>query len=216
MISPRRLIVLDVRHSGGLPSADLMNDESEPTPVTPPNPPPATAPRGRRISSNRPQKPGKGAATPAAELPQPPVAEPDVPTNPPSPNDWPEPEPASAGSSGHQENPKRKRRRKKGKGNAPHNPFPPAAGEEPAPPLPDDASALPPPTEPPKASPTKPERPPRPKIDPDLIAERAWKIYLAEISEEGVALVGEGEARDLSRRCFRLAEIFLEEQSRRR
>ena len=44
----------------------------------------------------------------------------------------------------------------------------------------------------------------------------AWKIYLAEVSEEGVALIGDNDAKDLSRRCFRLAEIFVEEQMRRR
>ena len=43
----------------------------------------------------------------------------------------------------------------------------------------------------------------------------AWKIYLSEVSEEGVALIGDNDAKDLSRRCFRLAEIFLEEQNRR-
>jgi len=54
------------------------------------------------------------------------------------------------------------------------------------------------------------------KIDSEELAKRAWKIYLAEVSEEGVALIGDSDARELSRRCFRLAEIFLEEQSRRR
>jgi len=29
---------------------------------------------------------------------------------------------------------------------------------------------------------------PRPKLDPALLTERAWKIYLAEVSEEGVSL----------------------------
>ena len=81
-------------------------------------------------------------------------------------------------------------------------------------PLPLEASTAPT-AAPPKAPPPRPERPPRLNLDPDLIAERAWKIYLAEISEEGVALVGESEAKELSRRCFRLAEIFLDEQTRR-
>ena len=31
-----------------------------------------------------------------------------------------------------------------------------------------------------------------------------------------VALIGDNDAKDLSRRCFRLAEIFIEEQTRRR
>jgi hypothetical protein len=58
--------------------------------------------------------------------------------------------------------------------------------------------------------------PPRPRIDPELLTKMAWKIYLAEVSEEGVALIGDNDAKDLSRRCFRLAEIFIEEQTRRR
>jgi hypothetical protein len=56
---------------------------------------------------------------------------------------------------------------------------------------------------------------PRPKLDSGRIAKNAWKIYLAEISEEGVALIGDNDARELARRCFRLAELFLEEEDRR-
>jgi hypothetical protein len=58
--------------------------------------------------------------------------------------------------------------------------------------------------------------PSRPRVDADQLAKFAWKIYLAEVSEEGVALIGDSDARELSRRCFKLAEIFLEEQARRR
>ena len=58
--------------------------------------------------------------------------------------------------------------------------------------------------------------PNRPRHDPETIGKCAWKIYLAEISEEGVALVSDHDARELARRCFRLAEIFLDEQARRR
>lgn len=54
----------------------------------------------------------------------------------------------------------------------------------------------------------------RTKHDRKEVAKMAWKIYLAEISEEGVALVDDQHARELSKRCFRLAEIFLDEQSR--
>ena len=203
--------MLDARHSGGLASADLMNDESAPSPET--SPIPDAAPRGRRVSNKHPQKPAKPAKAPV-DPPQAPATEPETPANPPSSHgDWPDPEPASTGSSGHPENPKRKRRRKKGKGNLPHNPPSPAASEESAAPLPGEVTT--PLALPPKTPSPRPERPPRTKIDPDLIAERAWKIYLAEISEEGVALVGESEAKELSRRCFRLAEIFLDEQTRR-
>ena len=55
----------------------------------------------------------------------------------------------------------------------------------------------------------------RSNVDPEKAAKKAWKIYLAEVSEEGVALIGDNDARDLARRCFRLAELFLEEEERR-
>ncbi|MDB6079966.1 MAG: hypothetical protein JWO82_3713 [Akkermansiaceae bacterium] len=56
---------------------------------------------------------------------------------------------------------------------------------------------------------------PRPKLDSDQIAKKAWKIFLAEVSEEGLALIGDNDARELSRRSFRLAEVFVEEAARR-
>lgn len=56
---------------------------------------------------------------------------------------------------------------------------------------------------------------PRYKPDPEKLAKNAWKIFLAEVSEEGVALIGDNDARELARRCFRLSEIFLEEEDRR-
>ncbi len=56
---------------------------------------------------------------------------------------------------------------------------------------------------------------PRVNLDPDEVARKAWKIYLAEVSEDGLALIGDNEARELSRRSFRIAEVFLEEQARR-
>ncbi|MGJ8633811.1 MAG: hypothetical protein ACSHX7_07820 [Luteolibacter sp.] len=60
-------------------------------------------------------------------------------------------------------------------------------------------------------------KPPRRRVDldPEQVSKKAWKIFLAEVSEEGVALIADNDARELSRRCFRLAEIFLEEQDRR-
>ncbi len=56
---------------------------------------------------------------------------------------------------------------------------------------------------------------PRRKLDPEKVAKNAWKIFLAEVSEEGVALIADHDARELARRCFRLSEIFLEEEERR-
>jgi hypothetical protein len=56
---------------------------------------------------------------------------------------------------------------------------------------------------------------PRPKLDSDEVTNKAWKIFISEVGEEGLALIDDHDAREISRRCFRLAEIFLEEASRR-
>jgi len=63
----------------------------------------------------------------------------------------------------------------------------------------------------------RPQQPqkPRRKPDPGKVAKNAWKIFLAEVSEEGVALIADNDARELARRCFRLSEIFLEEEEKR-
>lgn len=50
--------------------------------------------------------------------------------------------------------------------------------------------------------------------DPGDVAKYAWKIYLAEISEEGVTLVDDRAARELARRCFELAVTFMDEKER--
>lgn len=55
----------------------------------------------------------------------------------------------------------------------------------------------------------------RTRVDPDLLAIKAWKIFQAEVAEEGLALIDDHDAREISRRCFRLAEIFLDEAARR-
>lgn len=104
--------------------------------------------------------------------------------------DWQDAAPETvggAGSSSSSESAKRKRKRRRGKGGG-------SVPEEVAP----------------AQAPV-----PKAKVNPEQLAKSAWKIYLAEISEEGVALVGDHDARDLARRCFRLAEIFLEEQDKR-
>lgn len=68
----------------------------------------------------------------------------------------------------------------------------------------------------PQRAPNPPQiQKPRHKPDPEKLAKNAWKIFLAEVSEEGVALIGDNDARELARRCFRLSEIFLEEEDRR-
>jgi hypothetical protein len=90
---------------------------------------------------------------------------------------------------------KRKRRRRKGKGGGSSAPVEGAEAPLPAAPVPQSGN--------------------KPRLDSEALAKAAWKIYLAEVSEEGVALVGDQDARELARRCFRLAEIFLDEQARR-
>ncbi len=143
-------------------------------------------------------------------------------------NDWPEPEAASSGSSG--ENNKRKRRRKKGKGgNHGGNQAPQGEADAPVNPASESADAsvsggqvtnspqpAPHPGQQQRQQQPQHASPSRPRLDPELLAKFAWKIYLSEVSEEGVALIGDNDAKELSRRCFRLAEIFMEEQSRRR
>jgi hypothetical protein len=141
-------------------------------------------------------------------------------------SDWPEPDAASSGASSGPDGPKRKRRRKKGKGSGSQN-AQIQAEADPAPPAgPAEGTNAPAPLQ--QAQPPNQSQRPnhvqgqgqpqgqRFKVDPDLLAKFAWKIYLSEVSEEGVALVGDNDAKELARRCFRLAEIFIEEQSRRR
>lgn len=193
-------------------------------------------PRVRRISTPRPKKAAKSAAAtepalPVTKMPAAPelteVAMEPTGVPPVSPDQaeaaWPEPEAATTGGepiSG--ESTKRKRRRRKGKGGqGGGNPNgAPTSEEEFTPNTTTEQRTQESPQEPrqrPAPAPQSPQQQaPRPKVDPELLTKMAWKIYLAEVSEEGVALIGDNDAKDLSRRCFRLAEIFIEEQQRRR
>jgi hypothetical protein len=208
-----------------------MSDEPAHSPEPPVKPPTKSAARVRRISNPRPKKvaktakaktkpeeadasPVKDAATPEAtpvETPAPAAANPQLPTETATTQDREESptmegptEQTSSGETPSQNTGKRKRRRRKGKG--PHGEESPGDDEERG----DDAN------EGSTGTQQRQNQRPRPKVDPELLSKRAWKIFLAEVSEEGVALVGDNDARELSRRCFRLAEIFLEEQGRRR
>jgi hypothetical protein len=129
---------------------------------------------------------------------------------------WPEPETVQGGSEGSSSNGKRKRRRKKKSGqgaasvqglqdgspSSPRHAVGSASTEE----------GVSSPS--PKPQSTQPAGP-RVPIDQEDLAKKAWKIFLGEIGEEGLALVGDQEGRELSRRSFKLAEIFLEEKARR-
>jgi hypothetical protein len=206
-----------------------MSEETTHSPENSPDPTAGTAPRARRISTPRPKKVAKksGAVKPAATdvveevvsipFPSAPKREEPMEASAPTGDDWPEHEAESGGGSPSQttESAKRKRRRRKGKGqgNGPQNAGEPLSEEARSVAVPEPKSAEP--GQEPRPRPQA-QQPPRPKIDPELLTKMAWKIYLAEVSEEGVALIGDNDAKDLSRRCFRLAEIFIEEQTRRR
>ncbi len=53
------------------------------------------------------------------------------------------------------------------------------------------------------------------KLNAKAVSKKAWKIFLAEVGEEGLALIGDKEAKELTKRSFRLGEIFQEEEQRR-
>ena len=200
------------------------------------------SPRARKVATPRPKKVAKVEAAAdvvpePASIPFPPApkrrvepASESVPSQTEasasaSPSDWPEPEAESAGgASSTSEGGKRKRRRRKGKGQSGGAPNQASAAHGEG-----SSAAVALPVEVKSAESGQDQRqrpapqqvaqqpsPHRPKIDPELLTKMAWKIYLAEIGEEGVALIGDNDAKELSRRCYRLAEIFIEEQSRRR
>jgi hypothetical protein len=184
--------------------------------------PSGAKPPTRRISNSRSKKSTKphkakkegsymaGASSyPVFDLSESPAEQPPVVAEPEIQGDWPEPESASAGDAATKEGSKRKRRRKKGKGGGQQNAVQAATGDA-APIAGSEAVAATAPQ--PRPSP----QPQRSKHDPEKIAKLALKIYLAEVSEEGVALIGDNDARELSRRCFKLAEIFIEEETRHR
>lgn len=196
-----------------------MSDETSPPAGDLPET--TSAPRVRRISNPRPKKAAKVAkkqAPPAIEeMESTPFPSPD-PVEAPAPavGEWPEPEAESAGGPlAPGEGAKRKRRRRKGKGQGNQNVGSPLAEDAEQSLNSQESTGRPQPTQqPPQQPQAQPQQ--RSKVDPELLTKMAWKIYLAEVSEEGVALIGDNDAKDLSRRCFRLAEIFIEEQSRRR
>ncbi len=194
---------------------------------------PSPAPSVRRISNPRPKKaPNKPAAAPSVEAePAPPaiagggdieLVAPLVEVAPSAAEasqaavaDWPEPEASTNGGQASADG-KRKRRRRKGKGQSGNAQG--ASGREESQGSNDGAESqpgeLPKPLRAPQPPPAPRQQASRVKIDPETLARKAWKIFLAEVSEEGVALIGDQDARELARRCFRLAELFIEEQSR--
>lgn len=218
-----------------------MSEDSTPVAAdTAPAEPSTPVKSARRVSNPRPKKTAKKVAAESAPEPQTvePAAVAEAPVAPaPAPvreetpashessapareereeggnrTHWPEPETiqGETGTGG-----KRKRRRKKkGGANAgahhgePQSPRPQAAVTESASPQPQSQAPRP-------AAQPQPQQVPRVSLDLEEVSNKAWKIFLSEVSEEGLALIGDNDARDLTRRSFRLAEIFLEEKARR-
>ncbi len=115
---------------------------------------------------------------------------------------------------------KRKRRRKKKGGQGGQAPVAASLEAAPLPPRPPQSQPrrevreVLEVSEPVEAAPPR-QQAPRVQLDLDDLAQKAWKIFQSEVAEEGMALIGDQDAREISRKSFRLAEIFLEEQSRR-
>ncbi len=184
-----------------------MSDETNPGEQEPPADSTET-PKVRRISNKLPRKTAKKAEPAPSEEAEVPNEEfdSDAPGN------------TDAGDQATAEQ-KRKNRRRRGKGKSQPDAAPKNDGEletiEESPP---ETSALEKTETQSGRQPQQNQRPPqkpRVRLDPEKVAKNAWKIFLAEVSEEGVALIGDNDARELARRCFRLSEIFMEEETRR-
>ncbi len=216
-----------------------MSDETAPSPENPVVPQTGSVPRAKKASTPRPKKVAKkvapiDVAVPAViEIVTVPDPTPPAPvlerqesfeSSAPTDGEWPEPDAATTGGNGSpSESTKRKRRRRKGKGQnvAAQNPAGSVTEEVTPQVMGVESKSIETfqdsrPQRPNPQPQSHPQSTPRSKVDPEILTKMAWKIYLAEVSEEGVALIGDNDAKDLSRRCFRLAEIFVEEQLRHR
>ena len=54
---------------------------------------------------------------------------------------------------------------------------------------------------------------PKVELDDKKVAKRAWKIFLGEVGEEGLALIADKDAREMARRSLRVAEIYSREEA---
>jgi len=175
----------------------------------------AKEPKSRRVSSKLPRKAGAKKEPNEAKEPKPDVKS-DRGTNP--------DDSGNSSGKGKQQEAKRPNRRRRGKGKSqgkdsekesqPEDPIMEKDGSSTGDGEKGDASEKLP-TRESSRNDQRPPQKPRHKADAGKVAKNAWKIYLAEVSEEGVALIGDNDARELARRCFRLSEIFLEEEDRR-
>ncbi|HEY8961808.1 MAG TPA: hypothetical protein VIM57_06335, partial [Luteolibacter sp.] len=201
--------------------------------------PSAPVKSARRVSNPRPKKTAKKAAAEsaaepkavesAAEAPAVPAPAPvreEAPARHESPareeredreegghrTPWAEPE-TIQGETGTQGGKRKRRRKKKGGANAGAH-HGEAQAPRPQAPAAEGAPAQPQAPRPVQPQP-QPQHAPRVPLDLEEVSKKAWRIFLSEVSEEGLALIGDNDARDLTRRSFRLAEIFLEEKARR-
>ena len=55
---------------------------------------------------------------------------------------------------------------------------------------------------------------PRTPIDEEQLKKKAWKIYLSEVTEEGLALLDDNGLRTFARGSFQAARVFLEEEQK--
>ena len=165
---------------------------------------PAAKTARKRPSVRKTAKARPAAETDAAPAAEAPAAREAAPAPEPAPERTPS---ASAGEPGGNSKKRRRRKKKHGKQPQQQSQHPHAVaphGEAPATAQPAEQASTP-----------MMHATPRPKLDSDLVARKAWKIFQAEVGEEGLALIDDHDAREISRRCFRLAEIFLEEAARR-
>lgn len=51
------------------------------------------------------------------------------------------------------------------------------------------------------------------QLDDQQVAKRAWKIFLGEVGEEGLALITDNDARELARRSLKIAELYSREEA---
>lgn len=54
------------------------------------------------------------------------------------------------------------------------------------------------------------------KLDLGKLSKKAWKIFLSEVTEEGLALMDDNTSREAAKRAFRVAEFFMHEEARRK
>lgn len=54
------------------------------------------------------------------------------------------------------------------------------------------------------------------ELNQKKLCKKAWEIFSAEVGEEGLALMDDNISREAARRSFRVAELFLQEENRRK